>query len=165
MLGEGNWLGREINEDVAVPDFGGDPIKRIVSLTKTTYFFHVRRPQQRAIQLVGPGVVSTLNAAVECACLFLAQQGATMPADIMKSSDATLIVTHNDDAGIGNAPEKIVARIRNLLRASGTQPHIEVDGLYLVLKMIRIRVVSLRKRRCLRDSDFRPGICVGSRHD
>src|SRR5207302_3794665 len=88
-----------------------------------------------------------------------------MPADIVEGADAALLVAHNDDAGIGNLTEEIVARVRDLICTPGAEPHVEVDGFHLPPKMISIRVILLRKRSCLRSSQFRSSICVNSGHD
>jgi len=79
---------RKIDEDVPVPLSTSDCVEWIVSLTKALHFFHVRSVGQRAIKLVGPGVILALNPSSELAFFLLAEHGAAMAADVVECADS-----------------------------------------------------------------------------
>src|SRR5205807_778214 len=87
-----------------------------------------------------------------------------MAADIVVGANTALLIAHNDDAGIRNLTQKIVARIRNLIATSGAEPHVDVDGLHLALKVLVIHIFFLWKRSRFRELDSRPAVCVSSGH-
>src|SRR5258708_3762785 len=161
VLREGHRTSGEIDENVSIPDRAGNRVQRIVSLTEAAHFFHVRRAGERAIKFVRPGMVLALYASGKPAVVVFAQERTAMPADIVKSANAALLVTHDDHAGIGDVANKIVAGAGNLVRAAGAEPHIEMDCLHLALKPVWIGVVALRKRSGFGDSEF--GARVGIR--
>src|SRR6185437_375487 len=92
MLFEGNRMRRKIDEDMAVPNRGGDCVQRIVGFAEALYFFHMRRVGQCAVELIGPGVILALNAAREFAFVLLAKHSAAMAAHIVKGSDIACLV-------------------------------------------------------------------------
>src|SRR5258708_6758275 len=109
-------------------------------------------------------MVLALYASGKPAVVVFAQERTAMPADIVKSANAALLVTHDDHAGIGDVANKIVAGAGNLVRAAGAEPHIEMDCLHLALKPIGVGVVALRQRGCFRKSDFRTRIRIERGH-
>src|SRR5262249_5805804 len=88
-------------------------------------------------------VVLALDAPGKLTLFILAEQRAAMPADIVEGANNILLVARDDDAGIAEIPDEIVARVRDLLRPSGTQPHVKVDGLHLTLEPCRVSVITL----------------------
>src|SRR5947209_3079053 len=86
-----------------------------------------------------------------------------MAADIVKSADSSVLVAHDDDTGIGDAADEVIAGIGNLLRASGAQPHIKMDGFRLALEVRRVGVIALWQRHGFRNGNPRPavGVCGG----
>src|SRR5262245_27354934 len=124
----------------------------------------MRRIGQSAVEPVSPGMILALNAAGELASFVLAQQRTAMTADIVEGSDGAVLVARDDDAGSGKVPDEIVARMRDLLRAPGAQPHVEVDCFHLALEPGGISVVALWQRECLRDCELRTRIRVVGLH-
>ena len=158
MLVEWNRMSREIDKDVAVPNGGSYGVQRIVRFAKALNFLHMRRAGQRAVKFVSPGVILALNSSSELAFSLLAQHGAAMSAHIVEGANIALVVACDDHAGIGDLADEIVTRLGNLAGASGTEPHIEMDGVHLALEPRRISIVALRQRTGFRDCNFRP--CV-----
>src|SRR5258708_1227653 len=85
MLLERNWMGRKIDEDVAIPHRRGNCVQRIIGFTEALHLFHVRRIGQSSVKLISPCVILALNASCKFSLLLLAQHGAAMPADIVES--------------------------------------------------------------------------------
>src|SRR5437899_5498015 len=109
MLLKWNGASGKVDKDVPVPQRNGDRVQRIVGLAKALDFFHVRRIGQRAVKPVSPCVVLALDASGELALFILAQQRAAMTADIVEGANNVLLVARDDDAGIAEVPDEIVA--------------------------------------------------------
>jgi len=143
---------------MSIPLSDWDGVERIVSFAETLNLFHMRRVGQRAVEFVSPPVILALNPARKLAFFLLAKHGAAMATDIVESADIALFVARDDDTGIGDLAQKIIARIRNLAATPRAEPHIKMDCFHLALEPCWISVVALRKRHCVRDSDCGPGI-------
>src|SRR5579859_2651032 len=109
MLGEGNRVRREIDEDMPIPNVAGHAIQRIILSAKPLYLLHMRRILQRAVELVGPGVIRALNSSGQRTLLLLAKQRAAMTAHVVKGPDFPILVPQNDDVRVCNSPHEVVA--------------------------------------------------------
>ena len=61
-----------------------DAVQRVVLLAEVRHFVHVRRADQPAVEIVGPGVIRTLDAAGERPARLGAQPRAAVPADVVE---------------------------------------------------------------------------------
>ena len=103
-------------------------------------------------------MILALDAASELAFFVFTEQCPAMATNVMESANRSLLITRNNDTGIGEAADKVVARIRNLRSATGAQLHIKVDGLHLTLKPGRIGVIALWQRGGFRDCELGTGV-------
>src|SRR5258708_37913765 len=154
MMGEGNRPCRKLDEEVTIPNSGRNSIQGIISFAKARYFFHVWGVGECAVELVCPRVVGALYTSGKLAGVIIAKQRAAVTADIVKSADAALLVAQDDDAGIRNLADEVIAGLRNLLRSSSAQRHVEVDAFRLTLKPSGVDVVALRQRGRVGEGDF-----------
>lgn len=88
---------------------------------KSPYLIHVRRPDQSAIQSVGPGVIRALDCRRMTAPVFF-ESRATMPAHIIKRSDFLLLISDYDQAFACNRGQEKVSRLFQLALMPDQQP-------------------------------------------
>src|SRR5207253_6975034 len=79
----------QVEKDVAIPGVSGDAVQRIVLETESGDIVHVRRADQPAVEIVGPRVVRTLDAARERPFRTGAEPCAAMAADVVERANAS----------------------------------------------------------------------------
>jgi hypothetical protein len=127
-------LAFEPDEHEAAPAFGGDAVKREVRLVEIGRFHAPRRGDERALQVVGPGVVRADDAvAGEVALFFGAQDGAAVTADVVECPDGAATVAQEHDGLGADADRAPVAGLGDLLFAAGGDPVAVPDGLQFPL--------------------------------
>src|SRR6185437_14762845 len=99
-------------------------------------------------------MILALDSTIKPSLLLFAKQSSAMPADIVKSANAALLVASYDYAGIGDVADKVVAGVWYLARASSAKPHVEVNGFHLALEPFRISVITLRQCGGFRNRKF-----------
>src|SRR6266850_2517523 len=107
----------------------------------------MRRGTQSAIQAIGPAVVAALNAAGKPPLGDGTNARAAVTANIEKSAHLIVSAAHKEDAFPANFPKEIVPCLRNLRRASGTNPAPKVEFFQFLLEYSGIHIVLLRQRR------------------
>ena len=135
----------EIDEDVPVPQRGADPVQRVVGLAEVRHFVHVRRADQAAVEVVGPGVIRALDAAGERAVRLGAQLRAAVPADVVERVDGGRAAGDDDPLAEQLADEE-VSRVPDLLGAPGAHPHAREQPLHLAVEARPVDVVARRQR-------------------
>ena len=136
----------QIDEDVVIPHVACHFAQRIVVAREAIDLFHQRRANQAPLEVVGPRVIGTLNAAVERAALAVTQPRAPMAAHVVKRARAAAPVADNQDAGARHVPPNERPARRDVFRASGGDPHRRENAIHLGLKPRGIRVNPRRQR-------------------
>src|SRR5438876_12451948 len=80
-----------------------------------------------------------------------------MAAHVEERVNRIRAIARDDDALAGERAREVVARVRNLIDASGANPAVEIKTFDLVTVEIGIRVESPRKRRMHVDRIIQPG--------
>src|SRR5262249_24434705 len=106
---------------------------------------HVRRRQQMALEVVGPGVVGTLDAIDEVPLGLFAQPGAAVAANVEQRADLARSIPRDDDALVTERSLQVVAGFRDLYRSAVEDPAAEIKAFELRPIEIRIRVESARQ--------------------
>ena len=126
-------LSPEIDKQRALPLGNGHAVKPVlgaVNLVGT----HVRRANQLAIESVGPGVVRTLDCALQRAGTGIAQQRAAMAADVVKGTQFAIMVTHDNDVLSGDVGCVVRAGLRDVLGPTNAGPRASEDAVDLALE-------------------------------
>src|SRR5438876_5244652 len=124
-----------------VPDVGGHGVQGILLARQV---FHVGRADQFAIEPVSPAMVRTLNASRKFAFGGGTDARASVAAHIVESADLAAIITIDDDAFVANFPQEKVARVGNLIGATGADPALAEEAFQFVGKDGRSSVIACR---------------------
>jgi hypothetical protein len=117
-----------------------DALKGIFLAAKTIVY--VRCTDETPVEPVGPTVVTTLDSSGKMSCRAGADPGTAMPAHIEKPPQRAIPVASNDDALPRDLAQKVIARRRDLVGASGADPGLAVEAFQLVAEEIRICVIA-----------------------
>ena len=101
-----------------------DAVQRIVVLPEVRDLLHVRRADQPPVEIVGPRVIRTLDAAGERPLELGAQPGAAMTADVVERVDAPGRRARDDDALAEELADEELARADRPARSRPAQTHI-----------------------------------------
>ena len=133
-----------MHKDMSIPHLASGLMKRIVVAAETGR--HVRRGEEVPLQIVGPRVIRTLDAFDEMSFDAFAQPRAAMTAHVEQRANPLRRVARDDDALVADSAREVIARLRNLIAASGADPSIEVEALELAAVELGIRIEFPRQR-------------------
>lgn len=106
---------------------------------------HVARPEQAAIEFVGPLMVGA-DQLGQMAVAGLAQHRPAMAAGVVKGADDTVLTAHDQHPGPGNAQADIAARLGQLARRQGEEPLPLEDAFEIGVKDLVVDVEGLLER-------------------
>ena len=117
----------------------------MLSFIKPFDLVHVRSAEQLAVEAIGPGVIRTLDRLAQLAGLFLAEPCPAVAADIVKSTQLSLLITQNDQTFTGNLLDHTGAGFRQLTLVPHTQSLSGKNALLFLRKDLGRNEVTLRQ--------------------
>jgi len=125
---------------VSVPDVGMNAIEGIIFAAEAVAC--VGSADETPVESVGPTVIAALDPSWEMSLGARADAGAAMPAHVEKRLQRATPVASNNDAFTRDLAKKIVARLRDLVGATGANPGLAVEPFEFVTEKTRVRVVA-----------------------
>ena len=110
---------------------------------------HVRGGAQRAVQVVGPGVVGAPQAPFDTALALGDQAGAAVPADVVEGARAAVLAPDHDDAVATDLAHQEVPGLAHLGDMPDADPARSEDLLQLPVEDGRVGERGGRQHRCL----------------
>ena len=107
---------------------------------------HVWRAEQAPCEVVIPRMIRTLNPIDEVSLRLRANSGATVAAHVEERVNRPRLVAGDDDAFRGKRAGEVIAGIRNLVGAAGTNPPVEIETVEFLLIELGIGVKAARQR-------------------
>src|SRR6185295_13161248 len=108
---------------------------------------HVWRGDQLAGEVVGPGVIGTLDASRESSLGLGGEAGAAMAADVIEGAQPTAGVTRQNAALAGDFAQHVIAWRRYVFLPRHADPHLRVEPILFAREDLRVRVVGRGQRR------------------
>ena len=143
---EGLGLLSEMDEQEAAPRGGRRPVQRIVRAVEPFDLVHVGRAQQTSVERVGPRVVRALDRAAQPPPLLFAESRPAMAAHVVMGARDSILPADDDHALARGRDQEVLARLRDLLLASGAEPGAQEDPLLLLREDLRRRVIEAGER-------------------
>ena len=146
LLVEGRGIGREVDEEVAVPRRGRGGVQRVVAPIEVRHLVHVRRGEEAPVEAVRPGMVRALDAVDERAVGGGAEPRAAVPAEVVEGAWAAFAVADDDEALARELAHHEPSGVADLLVAPHRHPAAEEEALEILAEDVRVRVVAGRQR-------------------
>ena len=101
---------------------GRDSVERVVALVESFDVRRRRRADQAAVEGVDPGVIGAEDPVADSTAGCFAEARAAMAARIVEPADAAGLVAQQDDGGVAELANDVVARFRNFRGPAGAEP-------------------------------------------
>ena len=134
---EGLGVLRQVDEEEALPGRHRHRVERPVGLIEVLDVGRGGRPDEPAVERVGPGVVGALDRLGEAAGVLLAEPGASVAADVVIRPVSAGPVAQHDHALLPDHLQEIVARVGDAVLAPDADPPSEEDPFQLLGQDVR----------------------------